>query len=165
MVSKNLSVCLWSKNHLKKVCRFGGQSCFVCAFLLWKQVIYDKIPNLPKFWTKNCPVSHHKQGVWNLPHKFHLYLIIMLCPNCKLRLILLFLSFLKPTKVIVTGATVVNSGNKKKVKSWSKKTKLKVDQKKNKLISTFLTLRQKCFFFQENNLTGPNGIFSETLSN
>ena len=24
----------------------------------------------------NYPDSHHSQGVWNLPHKFHLYLII-----------------------------------------------------------------------------------------
>ena len=82
-MSKNLSVCLsvcdklWpqlcyftkdylifhltrTKNHLKKVCTFGCQSCF-CK---------------PVFASKN-PDLHHSQGVWNLPHKFHLYLIII----------------------------------------------------------------------------------------
>ena len=28
------------------------------------------------FWLNNHPDSHHSQGVWNLPHKFHLYLIV-----------------------------------------------------------------------------------------
>ena len=45
----------------KKVWSFGCQSCF------WKPVFASK--------TDNYPHSPHWQGVWNLPHQFHLYLI------------------------------------------------------------------------------------------
>ena len=42
---------------------------FVSLFLPQKQPFLEFLPG------NNYPDSHHLQGVWNLPHKFHLYLI------------------------------------------------------------------------------------------
>ena len=61
----------------EKVCNFFCQSCFgkpffCCCFFLQKQLIYDFLAG------NNSPDLPHLQGVWNLPHKFHLYLIIII---------------------------------------------------------------------------------------
>ena len=48
---------------------FGCQSCFCKPVFLQKQLIYDFLAG------NNYPDSPHSQGVWNLPHKFHPYLI------------------------------------------------------------------------------------------
>ena len=40
--------------------------------------IFDFFANHVNFWLNNYLDSYHSQGVWNLPHKFHLYLIILL---------------------------------------------------------------------------------------
>ena len=59
-----------TKNHLKNVCNFGYQSCFCKPVFLPKQLICDFLAG------NNYSGSPHSQGVWNLPHKFHFYLIL-----------------------------------------------------------------------------------------
>ena len=52
------------------VCRFGCQSCF------WKPVFASKTANFKLFITKIATQTGTiLRGVWNLPHKYHLYLI------------------------------------------------------------------------------------------
>ena len=92
MVSKNLSVCLsvtnFDLNYLrtgkiasslmrskmktikKKFACLGAAAVSVSPFLPQKQPFLEFLPG------NNYPDSHHSQGVSNLPHKFHLYLII-----------------------------------------------------------------------------------------
>ena len=55
------------KNQLKTFFTFGCQSSFC------KPVFPSKTANL---WLNSFLDSHHLQGVWNLPHKFYLYLIL-----------------------------------------------------------------------------------------
>ena len=47
-----------------------ARAVFVSLFLLQKQLIYDFLAG------NNCSNSPHSQRVWNLAHKFHLYLIL-----------------------------------------------------------------------------------------
>ena len=57
------------KTIWKKFATLAAPAVFVSSFLLQKQLIYD-------FQHKNNHSDlHHLQGVWSLPHKFHLYLI------------------------------------------------------------------------------------------
>ncbi len=62
------------KSNSKKVCNFGCQSCFCMFYFIAfcsKNSLF--VPNLALIALGD---SHHSQGgVWNLPHKFHLYLI------------------------------------------------------------------------------------------
>ena len=58
---------------------------FVClsvCYKLWPQLSQDWLNRMGKkkliydfLAGNNYPDSPHSQGVWNLPHKFHLYLI------------------------------------------------------------------------------------------
>ena len=59
-----------TKNQWKKVCMFGFLSCF------YKPIFSSKTANLWCFHVLWCFDLPHLQGVWNLLHKFHLYLII-----------------------------------------------------------------------------------------
>ena len=57
----------------KKFVRLAAKPVLVSQFFLQKQQIYDFLAG------KNYPDSPHLQGVWNLPHKFHLYLFNLKC--------------------------------------------------------------------------------------
>ena len=52
----------WKANFLSKY--------FLLARFCLKTAFMEFLPG------NNYPDSHHLQGVWNLPHKFHLYLIV-----------------------------------------------------------------------------------------
>ena len=59
----------------KEVCKFG----YCCRF--YKPVFASKTAVLEFLPGNNYPDLHHSQGVWNLPHKFHLYLIVIFILN------------------------------------------------------------------------------------
>ena len=58
------------KSHDKKYCTFACQSCFLSAHFY---TFCLKISHF--FWLNSHPDLHHLQGIWSLPHKFHLYFI------------------------------------------------------------------------------------------
>ena len=100
MVSKNLSVCLsvtkFDPNYLrtgrtewaeifwgeKSLQLLAARAVFESLFFLQKQLIYGFLAG------NNYPDLPHSQGqrVWNLPHKYNLYLIFKLqyCNNRKM---------------------------------------------------------------------------------
>ena len=55
-------------------CSCGDLTWWACLWVVIfkKQLIYDFLAG------NNYPDSPYSQGVWNLPHKFHLYLIIII---------------------------------------------------------------------------------------
>ena len=75
-----LSVTKFDPNY--KFATLAARAVFVSSFLLQKQLIYDCLAG------NNYPNSSHSQWVWNLPHKFHLYLIctvIVISVICELQ--------------------------------------------------------------------------------
>ena len=70
-----LSPCEWSEEggskfnwKTKSTYPVYGVKKFVCLFVCYHLVIFFNTK-------KSYPDLHHLQGVWNLPNKFHLYLI------------------------------------------------------------------------------------------
>ena len=67
----------------------AARAVFVSAFfiiILQKQLIYDFLAG------NNYPNSPHLQGVWNLPHKCHLYLIVITFKKMVMNSFVLFVS-------------------------------------------------------------------------
>ena len=59
-------------NYFKKACNCGCRRSFCKPVFASKTAIFG----ITFLAGNNYPDWHHLQGVWNLPHKFHLYLII-----------------------------------------------------------------------------------------
>ena len=57
-----------TKSNFKKFYNFGCQGYFC-------QPVFTLFGRKVNFWLNSYLDWHHLQGVWNLPHKFHLYLI------------------------------------------------------------------------------------------
>ena len=62
---------IYPKNHFKK-----GLQVWLPGLIL--SAVFTLFDTKVHFWLNSYLDLHHLQGVWNLPHKFHLYLIYSL---------------------------------------------------------------------------------------
>ena len=95
LMKSAFSMYLYDTNSLPLYCDYFkfknfwnfGQKQSLPASWLWglgrKPVFTLKYICTNKFFPNTYPDSHHLQGVWNLPHKFHLYLIYCFRFNIK----------------------------------------------------------------------------------